>query len=70
CDADWNSNHRLLFYRRDLTPGSNIDAVCFLANSDRLFCEKSGITLLSFLFVCSQSKRLERKIASWRLTRS
>ncbi len=29
-DADWNSNHRLLFHVTELTPGSNIDAVSLL----------------------------------------
>ncbi len=42
-DADWNSNHRLLFQLRELTPGSNIYAVKLLALAIASWVRYSGL---------------------------
>ena len=42
-DADWNSNHRLLFHVTELTPGSNLDAVKLLGSAIAFWVRNTGI---------------------------
>ncbi|MDJ0576745.1 MAG: hypothetical protein QNJ65_16450 [Xenococcaceae cyanobacterium MO_234.B1] len=41
-DTDWNSNHRLLFHSRELTPGSTLDGIGFWAEAIAFWVRNTG----------------------------
>ena len=45
-DSDSNSNYRLLFHSRELTPGSNIDAVKLLGLAIAFWVRYMGLAVL------------------------